>query len=162
MCSLRILLLRSSSQRANRFRGIGVNKGSRKRLGIWEALSDAQQNLSLRQKWDIIAATNGGTRWQPGREPFQSCELIFALRNELVHFKGRVLSLDEIPVNKIKGLMNRFKLQTRHSKASIRVNTWVPDLLTARQLGKWVAEVSRQPRSEHRFVPHGQTAPKTH
>jgi hypothetical protein len=58
-------------------------------LGFWVTLNEMQRGLAVIEKWDLIASTRGGVRWDGAREPFQSHDTLAALRNELVHFKGR-------------------------------------------------------------------------
>ncbi len=79
--------------------------------------------------------------WDSGKDPFQSYDLILVLRNELVHFKGRVLRKGEIPVRKLKALAQRFKGTSTFVAKALRANNWVHELLTARELSNWIADV---------------------
>jgi hypothetical protein len=106
---------------------------------FWHALAPLVKSLKNDEKWNLIATHENGTLWDNGKEPFQSFSLIVSLRNELVHYKGELLPKDTPPLNKIKGLMDLFGIQSKASFIEDDCSTWVYDLLNSRNLGPWVA-----------------------
>ena len=66
--------------------------------------------------------------------------MINSLRNELIHYKGTLLSKDEYPNRKIKGLMDRFGIKSNATFKEDDCSDWVRDLLSCRDLGLWVVE----------------------
>lgn len=103
-------------------------------------LPESYQKLSLSEKWNFIAANENGTLWDNSIEPFQSFELINSLRNELVHYKGKMLPKGEAPNRKIKGLLDRFGVKTNSSFQEDDCSGWVRALLENKMLGLWVAD----------------------
>ena len=99
-----------------------------------------QKALSLKGKWNLIATISQGAKWDSGSEPFQSYELVTALRNELVHFKGELLGKDEAPNRKINGLMAQLGIESGATFIEDDASSWVADLLMHRELGRWVFE----------------------
>lgn len=98
------------------------------------------KKLSLSEKWNFIAANENGTLWDSSIEPFQSFELINSLRNELVHYKGKMLPKGEAPNRKIKGLLDRFGVKTNSSFHEDDCSGWVRALLENKIVGLWVAD----------------------
>jgi hypothetical protein len=106
---------------------------------FWHALTPLVKTLKLEEKWNLIASYAKGTLWDKGTEPFQSFELISSLRNELIHYKGEFLPKDDVPIKKVKGLMNMFGIKSQASFVEDDCSAWVYDLLNCRKLGGWVA-----------------------
>lgn len=106
---------------------------------FWHALAPLVKSLKLEEKWNLIASHTNGTLWDKGKEPFQSFELINSLRNEIVHYKGEFLPKDAAPVNKIKGLMDKFGVKSQATFVEDDCSAWVYDLLNCRELSQWVA-----------------------
>jgi hypothetical protein len=106
----------------------------------WEMVKANERSFTYKQKWNFVAAAQGGVLWDAGREPFQSFEVIISLRNELIHFKGD--EGDGDAPGKFKKLVTEFpddegdffervlKRHTRH---------WLSDLLSSKRLGRWIA-----------------------
>ncbi len=110
------------------------------RPGFVESLRDAERRLTLQDKWNLWVSVVGGIHWDSSVEPFQSFELIVALRNELVHYKADFFGKDETPSRKIKGLLTRFAGSSPASFLDDDVSTWVSDLLGRPALGDWILE----------------------
>jgi len=103
------------------------------------SLAPLVKKLTLSEKWNLIAANENGTLWDKSKEPFQSYELIISLRNELTHYKGQFLEKGGAPNRKIKDLMNRFGIKGKSKFVEDDTYSWVHDLLSCRELGKWIA-----------------------
>ena len=106
------------------------------------SLAPLVKKLKLSEKWDLIASNGNGTLWDNGKEPFQSYEVISSLRNELVHYKGQLLTKNEAPNRKIKGLMDKFGIKSQSTFIEDDCSGWVSDLLNCRELGDWVATMT--------------------
>lgn len=107
---------------------------------FWHVLTPMMKTLKLDEKWNLIASYRNATLWDSGRDPFQSYELISSLRNELVHYKGQLLTKDTPPNKKIKGLMDMLGVKSKSSFIEDDCSAWVYDLLNSRELGRWVAK----------------------
>jgi len=107
---------------------------------FWKTLDSIKKDLSIQEKWNLIASLNGGTMWDGSKEPFQSFNLITALRNELVHYKGHFLGKDEVPIKKIKDLMAKFKIKSSATFTEDDVSCWISDLLNEPKVSEWVAK----------------------
>jgi hypothetical protein len=98
------------------------------------------KKLSMTEKWNLIAANENGSLWNGTIEPFQSFDLINSLRNELVHYKGKMLPKGEAPNRKIKGLLDRFGIEDNSLFKEDDCSGWVRALLNNKKLGLWVAD----------------------
>lgn len=107
---------------------------------IWESISSLSKKLSLDEKWNLLALLVDATKWDNSKEPFQSFMVIQSVRNELVHYKGTPLGKDELPINKIKQLFQRFNIASTASFIGDDVSTWIEDLLSVNGLAMWVYE----------------------
>ena len=103
-----------------------------------------QKSLKVDEKWNLIASYQKATLWDNSKEPFQSYRIVTALRNELVHYKGSFLGKDEVPNNKIKVLMQKFKAETKASFIGDDVSSWVSELLNKKDLGAWVYDRTKE------------------
>lgn len=108
---------------------------------FWTVLFEEQKNMPMQQKWDLIASTGRGRLWDASKPPFQSYELLLSLRNELVHYKGKITSSSEPPVKKLKSLMSQFKGTADPMMKAFRISSWVDELLSAPALGSWISGV---------------------
>ena len=108
---------------------------------FWTVLYEDQRDMATKQKWNLIASTCRGRVWHASVEPFQSYDLVISLRNELAHYKGIVTRNNEPPVKKLTTLMQRFKGQKDPMMSAFRVASWVDELLSAPELGAWIAKV---------------------
>ena len=108
---------------------------------FWQYLEKMQKNLSFKEKWDLIASIVGGIQWNSGTDPFQSYDVLLSLRNELVHFKGSFSDTDTAPTKKITSLLDRFKGESNWKLDAMGVSPWVHMLLTAKELGEWIAQL---------------------
>lgn len=105
---------------------------------FWITLAEMQKDLSMTKKWNLIAAARGGQQWNTAIEPYQSYDTLVALRNELVHFKGRFVSDNSPPVRKLKPLLDRFK-STKHWKiAAMDIDPWLVSVLRSTDLALWI------------------------
>ena len=104
----------------------------------WNALKNLQRKLSIQEKWDQIALLKDGVMWDRSREPFQSVETIFSLRNELVHYKGSFYEKDEAPNRKIEALMKNLGISSQATWVEDDCSSWVADLLSSKRLGEWI------------------------
>ena len=105
---------------------------------FWLTLSGMQKNISVVDKWNLISSARNGQQWDGAKEPFQSHDTLSALRNELVHFKGRFTQDDAPPINRLKSLMRQFK-STRHWKLkAMEVDPWLVSLVGSKELGLWI------------------------
>ncbi len=107
---------------------------------FWKVLENQKKSLGFKEKWDLICSVDGGTQWDPAIEPFQSYDVITTLRNELVHYKGNYLGKDEIPYKRIKNLLQKFKGEKDPHFEALDVSSWVHELLTAKEIGKWICD----------------------
>jgi len=105
---------------------------------FWINLEKKHIRSPLQDKWNLVAKKRTGTEWNNGSEPFQSYNLVVALRNELVHYKGAMYGKDETPNKRIKHLMNTLGLKSESSFTDDDCSSWVHDLLNSPKLGVWV------------------------
>lgn len=108
---------------------------------FWQVLLELQKDMKLKDKWNLIASIKPGRQWEGAVEPFQSYVLLLTLRNELVHYKGRFSKDDDLPVKKLKALTQRFKGLKDIKMQAMGVSCWVHELLTAPDLGCWIADI---------------------
>ncbi len=106
------------------------------------ALVNAQKTISLKDKWNLFVSMRGGRPWDSGQEPFQSYDLIIALRNELLHYKAEFFPCLEAPVKKLQFLIRRF-CPMMNPATTDEVTPWLTGLLESRELGLWVKEKLR-------------------
>jgi hypothetical protein len=99
-----------------------------------------ERQLSIEEKWNIISNLLKANPWDKSKEPFQSFRTISALRNEIVHYKAEPLGKDETPTKSINGLMEMLKIKSDCSFVEDDCSTWLNDLLTSKNLGKWINE----------------------
>lgn len=105
---------------------------------VWTEIQKSQMRSSLRDKWDRIGTDFEGALWNSGQEPFQSYELVVALRNELTHYKGTMFGKDETPNKRVAHIMRTLGVKSEASFTEDDCSCWVSDLLESRDLGRWV------------------------
>lgn len=106
---------------------------------VWKPLIPLIINkLCIEEKWDFVSDFDKKRKWDASAEPFQSFLIIRSLRNELVHYKGNFLGKDEVPVVKLKSLMELFKIKSSAIFIEDDCSTWIEDLLITPTLGCWV------------------------
>lgn len=110
-------------------------------VGFWKVLENQKKSLGHKEKWDLISSVHGGSQWDSSVEPFQSYDVITTLRNELVHYKGNYLNKDEIPYKKIRNLLQRFSGEKNSFFDAMDVSSWVHELLTSKEIGKWICDI---------------------
>ena len=119
----------------------GMNKDTKPTIKFWQVLFELQKDMKLKEKWNLIASIKPGRQWEGAVEPFQSYDLLLTLRNELVHYKGRFSKDDDLPIKKLKALTQRFKGLKDIKIKAMGVSCWVHELLTASDLGCWIAGI---------------------
>ncbi len=115
-----------------------------------------QRTTSISEKWNQSIALGSAGRtdiWDEGREPFQSFNLIYHLRNEITHYKGDFLGKNEMPTKKLKELMRNLGIKSRASFMDDDASTWISDLLDCNGLGKWVYEKVNSMHDEYLGTP---------
>lgn len=117
---------------------------------FWKVLENQKKSLGFKQKWDLICSIYGGKQWDSSIEPFQSYDVIITLRNELVHYKGKYLSKNEIPYRRIESLLQQFKGDKSLIFEALDVSSWVHELLTSKEIGRWVCDVVMEFDLKHR------------
>lgn len=105
---------------------------------FWVTLNKMQKNLTVTDKWNLIASTRGGQQWDGAREPFQSHDTLIALRNELVHFKGRYAADDTPPTKRLQPLLNQFKTVRDWKLEAMNIDPWLVSLVKSKKLGLWI------------------------
>jgi hypothetical protein len=111
---------------------------SPKEARLWQILESQQADLSAAKKWALISAFTGGVDWDGGKPPFQDYDTLIALRNELVHFKGRWTPDGDPPVKRIKDLLLRFREDPTLIETAMGVDSWVSALLRSPKLLEWI------------------------
>lgn len=106
----------------------------------WKVIEGMQKKLSIQEKWDFISIISGGSQWDASKEPFQSFEIILALRNELVHYKASLTGQDKGPNRKITGLMTSLGIKSSASWTGDDCSTWTNDLLSHKRLTSWILD----------------------
>lgn len=116
---------------------IAISKVS-KRLSInkdyFEVLIDLEKRLTIKDKYNLLAGLLRADVWDSSKEPFQSFETIQAIRNEVIHHKGRWGDEGELPIRKMKSLFDKFKIKLSNEKS------WQGELFQCREFGMWVFE----------------------
>ncbi|ADG20845.1 hypothetical protein [Paraburkholderia atlantica] len=110
-------------------------------IAFWRTLNDGKKSYATRDKWNLIASVSGGQVWDSGTEPFQSLDILTALRNELIHFKGEIGEGTKPRLKKLQYLSDRFKGPGDDVLQAMKVGSWAHGLLTSEGLGQWVSEV---------------------
>ncbi len=105
---------------------------------FWVTLGEMQKDLTVIEKWNLIAATRGGQQWNAGAEPYQSYDTLVALRNELVHFKGRFTGHNTPPIKRLRPLMNQFKSSKNWKLDAMNVDPWLVSIVSSRDLALWI------------------------
>lgn len=105
---------------------------------FWITLNDMQKNLTVTDKWNLIASTTGGQQWDGAREPFQSHDTLITLRNELVHFKGRYAADDTPPTRRLQPLLDKFKTVRDWKLEGMNIDPWLVSLVKSKKLGLWI------------------------
>ncbi len=106
---------------------------------FYEALVRAQKSISLKDKWNLFLAVRGGWPWDPSAEPFQSYELLIALRNELLHYKAEFLPDGEPPLRKLQPLIDRLAVSDAPVEED-ETPVWLKRILESQQLGAWLKQ----------------------
>lgn len=107
---------------------------------VWSDVLTNHQRKPTAQKWNLITAKTNGTDWNHTDEPFRLYNLIKALRNELVHYKGELLEQDVAPNVKIQEIMTKLGVQSEATFMEDDCSSWANDLLNNRELGTFVVE----------------------
>ena len=107
----------------------------------WESVIRIQKKVQVPEKWDLIASIAGGKIWDSSCDPFQFFDDIIALRNELIHYKGRFLEVGKAPTNRLTRLVEKFQLQSQVVVGDgPKVSSWVIELLSNERLADWIAK----------------------
>ena len=109
-------------------------------MQYWETLFNIQKNKSIKEKWNLIISVLGGQLWDSSKEPFQSYDILFSLRNELVHYKAHFKEMGDAPTRKIKSLLETLIGKIKVSNNPEEYKAWVTTLLESPKLGNWVKE----------------------
>ena len=106
---------------------------------LYAALDNAKKDISLKDKWNLFAAIRKTTPWDSGKEPYQSCEILFALRNEIMHYKAHFLTHNEAPIKKLQSLLDQIEPTV---KPEYRDDTkyWLITILESKNLAGWIKE----------------------
>lgn len=107
---------------------------------VWSDVLKNHNKKPIAQKWNLITAKTNGTDWNHSNEPFRSYNLVKALRNELVHYKGELLEQNEVPNVKIQEIMIKLGVQSEATFIEDDCSSWANDLLNNKELGKFVVE----------------------
>jgi len=134
---------------------ICFDEGSEERKK-WDCIKEGERRTSVLEKWNQVAALTGGSRWDSGKDPFQSFETISSLRNELVHFKGELLGRNEVPSRKIAGLMRQLGIKSEATWTDDDCSSWVTDLLSKKSVIVWVAEKIQSFEQQYYSLMYGQ------
>lgn len=111
----------------------------------WESLCRLERDLRVADKWNLIASVSGGVVWDSGTQPFQFFDDIVSLRNELVHYKGKFLTVGNAPSNRLSRLAEKFDLPWGHVVGDDpKVTPWVLKLLYNEKLSEWIAEQTHE------------------
>ena len=102
------------------------------------ALAAMQRTLGLKDKWNLLAATRRSRPWNSGIEPFQSWDVLIALRNEILHFKAQFLQHRETPVLRLRSLLRVLEVDADPEQDD--VSYWLEAALGSRKLGPWITE----------------------
>lgn len=103
---------------------------------LWKLVSSEDRSLSFKLKWNIVAAATNGESWNSDKEPFQSWDEIFSLRNELVHYKSRLLEAGKVPVARLSHLAERLGIGDLH--IGNEGSQWVRCFLQSRSLAGFI------------------------
>lgn len=116
------------------------SKNTKPTSEFWQVLLESQKDMKLKDKWNLIASIKPGRQWNGAVEPFQSYDLLISLRNQLVHYKGKFATDEGPPIKKLKLLTQRFKGLKDIKMQALGISCWVHELLTAPELGCWIAD----------------------
>ena len=105
---------------------------------FWITLAEMKKDLTVTDKWNIIAAACRGRQWDGGIEPYQSHDTLIALRNALVHFKGQYTADDAPPTKRLKSLITQFKTDRDYKLQAMEIDPWIPSLIKSRELSLWI------------------------
>jgi hypothetical protein len=64
---------------------------------LWNGKDQAERMLSLLSKFQVALVCSGHDRIDQGAEPFQSADVLLALRNKLVAFEGHMKWAEAMP-----------------------------------------------------------------
>ena len=107
---------------------------------IWKQIQQNHPRKPTSEKWNIIVGDTGGKPWEHSQEPFRSYNLVKALRNELVHYKGELLEKDQAPNRKVQEIMDKLGVRSDASFIEDDCSSWVSDLLDNKDLASLVVE----------------------
>lgn len=104
---------------------------------LFDALCNSQKSISLKDRWNLFVSVRGGHPWNSSKEPFQIYEMIIALRNALLHYRAKFLGHCEVPISRLKILMDRFGPKAM-PKTEDELTTWIIALLESPKLSHWI------------------------
>lgn len=104
----------------------------------FDTLIELEKKLSIKEKYNLLAAILKANLWDSSTEPFQSFEIIQTIRNEVIHSKGKWQSAGDLPINKLKPLFGSFNLNDKPEKS------WQSELFQCKEFGLWVFEKTRE------------------
>jgi hypothetical protein len=105
---------------------------------FFDVVDSLSQKLSIEDKWNLLASKCKQPLWDNSKVPFQDFNIIISIRNELIHFKAKPMGKDEVPIKKMKYLCDMFNAHTKASFMEDDVSSWVNDLLSVKDLSKWI------------------------
>ncbi|HHB1562336.1 TPA: hypothetical protein ACN98A_004449 [Vibrio parahaemolyticus] len=107
---------------------------------IWKQVQEKHSRKSTADKWNMLVKVTGGKRWEHSEEPFRSFNLVKALRNELVHYKGELLEKDQAPNKKVQEIMTELGIKSKASFMEDDCSSWVSDLIDSKELAPLVVK----------------------
>ena len=105
---------------------------------IWKQVQEKYSRKSTAEKWNMIVKVTDGKCWEHTKEPFKSFNMVKALRNELVHYKGELLEKDQAPNKKIQEIMTELGVKSKASFMEDDCSSWVSDLIDCKELAPLV------------------------
>ncbi len=107
---------------------------------IWKKVQEKHTRKSTAEKWNMIVKATGGKCWVHTEEPFKSFNMVKALRNELVHYKGELLEKDQAPNKKVQEIMTELGVKSDASFMEDECSSWVSDLIDCKGLAGLVVK----------------------
>lgn len=101
---------------------------------FWNEMQTKNARRSIRQKWDIIADHYKREKWSTEKKPFKTFNIIKDLRNELVHYKAKFMSKDEMPTSKVKKLAIELGYHSTVTFIEDDAFSWVNDILSSEDI----------------------------
>ncbi len=111
-------------------------------------ISGFKRSESISNKWNRIKEMqNSSDKWDNGNSIFSNFSALYSLRNEVLHYKCDYLETAEVPIKRIKNIMEQLCDEAPFGKKPFRsllYESWCEHLLKQKTLTKWSINTTKK------------------